>query len=420
MDPLLPTPGLSRQGALLRRALPLVLGATLGFTLLKGLVTVPHDWAISHYLLSYAYGFVRRGLPGTLLLPFFSGKDGATVREMIIGVSFAVMTLFTAMAAGAAGQLVRGRVPGVAPRADDVAAAFLFASSAFIWHTSMCLGYFDCLVALLALLAAPAGRLTVSRFIPLAAMALLVHELSAFLLVPVLLLAALDPSRPSWAVDRRGALRVLAGVALLAVLAAVLSASPPSAALHARMLRWGASPQRWVDIVHELMSVSFRGNVQRVFAYGDLGDIYARGLLVFAPTTLLLVGLGLARLWRAGLERRARWLWTVVYAVASCSSLALVLVAFDFARLFSLSHLQAFLAYTALRWRLGPDTGAWRGGRLLPALAAALVVANLLMPARFTFMDPLPRFLPSGVETWLVDPLGSLADWLLHQGDEKP
>ena len=278
----------------------------------------------------------------------------------------------------------------------------------------MCLGYFDSLVAVLALLAVPAGRLTLSRFIPLSVIALLVHELSAFLLVPVLLLAALDPSRPSWAVDRRNAVRVLMGLALLALLAAVLFVSRPSAALHARMLQWGASPPRWVDIVHELMNVSFRGNVQRIFAYEDLGNIYARGLLVFVPTTLLLVGLGLARLWRAGLERRARWLWTAVYGVASCSSLVLVLVAFDFARLFSLSHFQAFLAYTALRWRLGPDTGGTRGGRLLPALAAALVVANLLMPARFTFMDPLPRFLPMGVEAWLVDPLGSLADWLLR------
>jgi hypothetical protein len=41
-----------------------------------------------------------------------------------------------------------------------------------------------------------------------------------------------------------------------------------------------------------------------------------------------------------------------------------------------------------------------------------LVVANLLMPARFTFMEPRPRFLPDRVDAWLVDPLGSLADRL--------
>jgi hypothetical protein len=199
---------------------------------------------------------------------------------------------------------------------------------------------------------------------------------------------------------------------VLAVASAFLFASRPSAALHARMLQWEATPPRWVDIVHELMNVPFRGQLERILAHQDLADIYLRGLVVLLPTTFIMMGLGLARLWRSGLERRARWLWTAVYTVASCSSLVLVLVAFDFARLFSLTHLQAFLAYTALRWRLGPDTGPGRGGWGLPALAAVLVVANLLMPARFTFMEPRPRFLPDRVDAWLVDPLGSLADRL--------
>jgi hypothetical protein len=388
------------------RALAAVLGAVLGFTLLKGLVTTPHDWAISHHLLSYAHGFIKRGLPGTLLLPFFSGRDGATVRQMVIGVSFAAMTLFTVMAARAALALVRGR----APARDDVAVAFLFASSAFVWHTAMCLGYFDSLVAVLALLAMPGGRLGLLRFVPLAAVALLVHEVTAFLLVPVLLLLPLAPSQPGLAVDRRGVARVLAVVGALAGVSAFVFASRPSAALHARMLQWGATPSRWVDIVHELMNVPFRGQLQRILDHHDLADIYTRGLLMFLPTTFIMMGLGLARLWRAGLAPRARWLWAAVYTVASCSSLALVLVAFDFARLFSLTHLQAFLAYTALRWRLGPEPEPTRGGLALPALAAALVVANLLMPARFTFMEPRPRFLPDGVEAWLVDPLGRLAD----------
>ncbi|HZI14139.1 MAG TPA: hypothetical protein VE153_27475 [Myxococcus sp.] len=391
-----------------RRVLALGLGAVLGFTLLKGLVTLPHDWAISHHLLNYAHGFVKRGLPGTLLLPFFSGRDGATVRQMIIGVSFAVMTLFTVMAARAALGLVRGQ----ALRRNDVAAAFLFASSAFVWHTAMCLGYFDALVAVLALLAVPGGRLGLLRFVPLAVVALAVHEVSAFLLVPVLLLLPLAPSRPGLAVDRGGAARVGAAIGVLAVASAFLFASRPSAELHARMLQWEATPPRWVDIVHELMNVPFRGQLERILAHQDMADIYLRGLIVLLPTTFIMMGLGLARLWRSGLERRARWLWAAVYTVASCSSLVLVLVAFDFARLFSLTHLQAFLAYTALRWRLGPDTGPARGGWALPAVAAVLVVANLLMPARFTFMEPRPRFLPDRVDAWLVDPLGSLADRL--------
>ncbi|MCP3143827.1 hypothetical protein [Pyxidicoccus xibeiensis] len=402
-----------------RSVLLAVLWAVLGFTLLKGLVTVPHDWAISHHLLNYSHGFVKRGLPGTLLLPFFAEKDGATVRHIIIGVSFAAMTLFTLWAASATRALLRGRAADGGPERDDVAVAFLFASSAFVWHTGMCLGYFDSLLAVLSLLAVRGGRLSLAWFVPIAAVTMLVHETASVVLVPVLLLAALDPSRPGLAVDRRTAARVLAVLVALALLACFIFLSPPSDALHARMLQWGATPSRWVDIVHELLRVSFRQNVRRIFEHEDLWRIYARGLLVFLPTTFVMMALGLARLWRSGLERRARWTWAAVYAVASCSSLVLVLIAFDFARLFSLTHLQAFLAYTALRGQLERQPGAApvTAGRAwgLPALAAVLVVANLLMPARFTFMAPMPRFLPAGVEPWLVDPLGSLADRVLRQ-----
>ncbi|MCY1022534.1 hypothetical protein [Pyxidicoccus sp. MSG2] len=396
------------------------LGAVLGFTLLKGLVTEPHDWAISQHLLNYAHGFVKRGLPGTLLLPFFAGKDGAVVRQIIIGVSFAAIVLFTLGTASATRALVAGRGAGRTPGRDDVAVAFLFASSAFVWHTGMCLGYYDSLLAVLSLLAVRDGRLSLARFVPIAAVAMLVHEAASVVLVPVLLLAALDPGRPGLAVDRRMAVRLLAVLGALAVLALCIFTSRPTDALHASMLQWGATPPRWVDIVNELLKWSLPQLLQRISEHQDLPQIYARGLISFLPTTFLMMALGVARLWRSGLEQRARWTWAAVYAVASCSSLALVLIAFDFSRLFSLTHLQAFLAYAVLRSQLERRPGTAplpvrEAGWGLPALAALLVVANLLMPARFTFMEPMPRFLPAGVEPWLVDPLGLLGDRLLRR-----
>jgi hypothetical protein len=410
-----------------RAALPGLGVALLVLTVLKGLLTFPHDWVVGHFLLNYSEGFVKRGLVGTLLRPLLAGRPAPEVRAVVGGVALAGLLALLALLAR---EVVRLLAPGRARAGLDAAAALCLACSPALWHLGLALGYFESLVLLLGLLATPGGRLPLPRFVPLALLALLVHEMAALLLVPLLLLHPLTPQAGGAGLSRARAGVVLALLAGFVLVAWCVFHSPPPPALREQMLAAGAATPYWADAVHARLNDPFVGNLQRILHWPRIGNVWASGLLVYTPAAWALLALGLVRLWRAPLSRRARLGWSVAYAAASLASLAMVLIAYDFTRLFSLSTLQAFLAYRVLVARLGPveprREGALlrtpaaprtRPGRVaLGGLVALAVVSGLLMPARFTFMSPQPRYVPAAFDRPWVDPWGRLVGRLLPTG----
>ncbi|MET0391090.1 MAG: hypothetical protein ABW321_34275 [Polyangiales bacterium] len=386
-----------------RLALARSAGAMLVLTLLKGLITRPHEWAIAHYLLNYSHGFVRRALVGTLLMPLFIGKRGVSIRELIVGFAFVQITLFGVFAVRALRELTAR--PQGGPRYDDVTVACLFASSAFVWNTSIGLGYFDALIAVLALIALRHGKLALGTATPIIIVAMLVHEVAAFICAPLLALAALSaaPERPG--IDTRRAAQVALAVLGLGALALFIFKAGPSEALKQQMSSTGAATDEWVNNLYLLMNETFNGQVEAIFELKTLGRIYWLESIALLPTPLLMAALGVMRIWHAPLAPRARVVWCGLYLVVSFSVLSVCLVAYDFVRMYALSALQAFLAYSVVRHKLGNDVGESAGSRWVAVVGLGVVILNLLTPGTFTFMEPRSRFQPLGYDTWLSDPL---------------
>ncbi|MET0385322.1 MAG: hypothetical protein ABW321_05155 [Polyangiales bacterium] len=393
----------------LRRAAAYGVSACLILGVFKGLVTSPHSWGITHHMLNYSHGFVKRGLFGTLLYPLYAGKNGTEVRELIVGVTFITLALFAVVAGRAALALVARS--GTTSHGADLLVAALFTSSAYVWNTALGLGYLDALVGVLAFIAVRNGKLSLGWFVPIAVVSLLVHEITVFVLVPLLLLLPLSAAVPGRAVDRRQLVRTGLVVALFAVGAALVFTSRPTWQLNDQMVARGAVDADGVEMVTDLMNDTLATQLHAIHAISGLHEVYLRLLFTLFPTNLAMLLLGWVQLQRSSLPRPARRLWALLYVLTSVGAMVLVLCAYDFARVFAQSQLQGFLAYCVLRHKLdehGPDRSPAPESRLslgVSIAAALIVVANVLTPAGFTFFPPRPRFQPQALERVLIDPL---------------
>jgi hypothetical protein len=177
------------------------------------------------------------------------------------------------------------------------------------------------------------------------------------------------------------------------------------------MLAVGAADPHWVGVTNELLNVNLQGMVRRIFAV-PVARIYAEGVVLYMAPSWGICLLGLWRMCSLSIPTKVKIVWGIAYLTASLSAAAMVVMAFDFTRLFSLTTMQAFLAFVVLSEQLKdssvterPTVARHRIGQALVGLAVLTVVAELLMPARFTFMEPLPRFLPRAWEGTPWDPL---------------
>lgn len=162
-----------------------VLAGTLLTTLLRTL-RAPNDWSEAHWLLDYRFGFVKRGLPGEVLR---RGCElfGAQVDERTIAVVAGLLLgLFASLLLAMAIAIVRAA--RWQPGAVAVAAAFL--SSPFVVLTGHLAGYYEHLflpLGIASLWLVQRGQRWPAAV--LQALALLVHEMSAVLLLPAFALA---------------------------------------------------------------------------------------------------------------------------------------------------------------------------------------------------------------------------------------
>jgi hypothetical protein len=155
-------------------------------TLLRGLRR-PNDWAEAHWLISYDFGLIKRGLPATLVRPFIAANPAQA--EMAITVVSSVLTaaLCLALLALCATILRRGGYS-----ANAVVAVAVFVTSPFVVMTGHLNGYFDAPIILLAVLAVALVWRGRPGWAALAlTVGLLVHETIMVIGYPVVVWAAL-------------------------------------------------------------------------------------------------------------------------------------------------------------------------------------------------------------------------------------
>jgi len=306
-------------------------------------------WLLLQYLVDYGdLGFVRRGLIGTLL----PGDPALGATPVVLAAAMAPAV----MAAAAIAPLLA--------RLEDRALAFAFAvSPALFWQMGFDFGRFDTLNLLIALGIA----LCPWRWALVAApVTLLIHEAAAVVLMPVLF--ALH-----WQRFGPGAPMVVAGMAVLAVIAAVvhLSARPDETAVLA------AYPVAEVDSAR-VFGRSLSDNLALTWRHLTDGRP-ARQFWMLGPPALYVAALVVvvARMLRA---RRGAW----VALAAALSPLLLAPLGTDYARWLALAGANVILVALVVGGASSP--------RAPRAAVAALVAAAALGPMGILFGFPAAQF----------------------------
>jgi arylsulfatase A-like enzyme len=346
----------------------------------------PGHYAAAHWLLSYEFGFVKRGLLGELARPLFVDKDPAQIEQILAWLGAAVFFALSAVLLGAAFALLRR---WLALRGDPAlgAGVAVFLSSPFVVMSAHLVGYYDHLLAIATFAAiALLRRGALAAVAALSVGMLLVHELWLLYGLPIVVFALLletaddcaardAPLLPSAAA--RGAY-VLAPTLLVFLAIHLQQGALPLATLEAirdRLASYRVIPERFLDVfgVYHLRN-GFLDAFERehAFFWRRLGD---PGLLrlVLPSAGLLLVG-AVAHLWVAGRRRLVAPL-----LLLAASPLALHAVAWDEVRNASLVIFHGFAALFAVARPGAPRPGR-RGSRILVLLSLPVVWANLQTP----------------------------------------
>lgn len=105
----------------------------------------PNDWAEAHWLISYDFGFVKRGLPGTLLSLF--GGDGSAWAIQII--SSVLLVLFFLLLFWLCWRVIRSTEWGI----EGLLVGLLLLTSPYVVMASHLNGYFDHMIIMVSVMA---------------------------------------------------------------------------------------------------------------------------------------------------------------------------------------------------------------------------------------------------------------------------
>jgi len=354
------------------RAVLLVLGLLSLVLALFSHLLPPRAYAASILLIDYEFGFVRRGLVGTMLNPFFG--DSVTLAEAH-RASFAI-TLVGALALFATIYLrFRGSVAGLL-------LVILFASSFAYRGFIGASGYLDGVLVVLALaaLAVPgAGWAAVAARCTLCAVGMLVHE---NMMPYFAVLLALD----IWMADARGP-----------VLSRMLRASLPvvtAVAVFAVFLGYGELSGAKAEAFHAYLNQKhrFAGDMTdfAVFAQsltqqneaiaGFRGSATYRYMLWFDGGPLGLMSLFLIWLNLRILPEGENGMTHIFLAGAILAPLSLNFVAYDVVRFGAMSVICGFLCLgLQVRYRAG--TMDRLRAMLPPVMLVLVIVINLNVTA---------------------------------------
>jgi hypothetical protein len=189
-----------------------------GVTLLRGLRR-PNDWAEAHWLISYDFGLIKRGLPATLLRPFVAAASDRGETAITV-VATALTALLCLVLLYLCGSILRR----AAFSRNAVVAVAVFATSPFVVMTGHLNGYFDAPIMLLTVLAVAltwrgrAGGAAVAL-----TAGLLVHETIFIIGFPTVVWTALLANRRDGLTGRAAARRLVPLVGPLLAFAALFA-----------------------------------------------------------------------------------------------------------------------------------------------------------------------------------------------------
>jgi hypothetical protein len=352
----------SRRRVLAGRVVTAIVGAAILLQLVRAVPRGVSNLFLPYWRITYAHGYVRRGLLGTVF-QFFAGGFPPNEQEMQV---FAVHVLaLTALLAGVvleAARLWRAALPRTRLLLATGTATFLL--SRFVLTVANCGGYPDVILLLIALLAyALLARGRLAPALALATVAPFIHEAFVFLWAPVALLSLASKEGSTVERARHAALLALPG---LAAVAAVKLHS--DAALHASMATFPISP-------------ADRDAVLR-FAYGlSIGEAFEAttrgyrehplnvvlGVLWVLPYSAAIAACAVS-LGQGRSRRRA----VVTAALATLVPCAIGLIAWDFSR---------FLVWSTFGAELALLAAAESAGRERAATEPPLTPRELALPA---------------------------------------
>lgn len=326
-------------------------------------------YALGHWLLTWDFGYVKRGLLGTLLHPLILNKQPSEVREIVAMVASVVFTLL-AIALWLAARRV-ARVGGFGALSS---LAFL-ASSGVIGMAST-FGYLDHVlggVTFLALVAVSSGRLALASL--LCTFGLAVHELFLLYGLPVVFFAMCLRRSPAES-PLRGWLPLLVTLMLpFAFLAYVYYAQTTVSSYRVALLRAEMLSTRTLDepavgsVLYQLES-SFRGNfAQHARRFPEHVLDWKIGRISW-PTVASLVASSAALLWSAG---RARLV--PLAAFVSLAPLGIHAFAQDASRFTYMAVVQSFFCLYAVVSGVRPTVPP----RALPQTIRAALMATALL-----------------------------------------
>lgn len=347
----------------------------------------PGHYAATHWLLSWEFGFVKRGLPGELARPLFAGKGPAEIEQILAWLGAAAFFAASGVLLWASHRLLRRwLVQGGEPALAALVAVFL--SSPFVVMTAHLVGYYDHFLVI----ATFAGIALVRRgalvtAAALSAAMLLVHELWCLFGLPIVVFALVDRSVDDGELSGsalarrllgRGALLLAPTLLLLVAISLDRAALSPATldAIRDRIAGYRVVPERFLDVfgLYHLRNGFLDAFArERAFFWRRLLDPELLRLAL-PSAALLLVGAS-GRLVAAG--RRALVAPLVLLAA---SPLALHAVAWDEVRNESLVIFHGFAALFAL----APGREPMRRGlsRALVLLSLPVVWANLATPVK--------------------------------------
>lgn len=361
----------------------------------------PHPFAKGHWLFGFRHGFVKRGLPGTLIEPWLREKSAAEINTVLDTLGLVLLVLAFGVSLRWAHRWL-ARTPAGPAWWAVAAGTTVFVLSPFVVSEANLCGYFDHLLVL----GVWGGLALIRRGAPLSAgligaACMLSHEMFVLFGLPVWCLAwwlhrtdARDELEPRPTL-REAVRRDLAGwVKLLApplsVVVAISAAErtgvfrAPGEALFAEAKALHVISEGWLVTSFHPLRVTVAENMDnqgpQFFSWLTSKD----ALLAIHPTTVVLLLLGLWVLWVRRPGPRARFgieagLLTAVVLVPN----VIAAIGWDWQRFMMLCHFHGFAALLVL---LTVRTAAPEGShpRALLGLSVrtvALVVAGLCATA---------------------------------------
>ncbi len=344
---------------------------------LKGL-RKPNTWSATQAQVSYAHGFVKRGLFGSVLsspLHLEHYRRFTAVSFLLFGIMLVCLALFTWCS-------------GIGKRCGSLFPVAVFGAGygmTFLAHLN---GYFDIPLCILTvtLLMIRSAQLRLWLGLPVVLAALLIHELFLFVFLPVVLLSfLLQALYGPYAQQRRtliyGLLILLLACGVTVVMAAQASVSPATAQAIQKEVTARADFIVRPDYFAVLLrSVSDSAQGMRTFLHReDWQNAEVGGALALSPTALLLLSV-MSQLIPKGGRRQVPAIAASV--VAALAPLSMNLLAWDVGRWYALASLCCFLVLlTIARYAPGrhlDHASAFQRAAIL-AIALGMASGGLLM-----------------------------------------